>query len=162
MILLFLAVTGDASETLLQLYEGNLALIRQTNPNYCSEAQVPECILPTTTIESSPFTFVSSTISSMSGASSTHIQIISPHTTRHSTAAGNYDQISNSINTIILPCVHNLVTDHYKSTNVIYSDSLPHASGRYLTNYVVFLFIDTIDILLGTIYHITRYHIPYY
>ena len=134
-----MAIAGDASETLLLQYESILAAVKQANPNYCTEAQVSECILPTTTTESSSFTSVSSTTSSMSGTFSTHIQITSPHTTHHSTAAGNYDQISNSINTIILPCEHNLVTDHYKSTNVIYSDSLPHASGRYLTNSTVFL-----------------------
>ena len=45
--MLFLAVAGDASETLLQQYEGNLALLKQNNPNYCNETQVFTCsIIP--------------------------------------------------------------------------------------------------------------------
>ena len=48
MFLLFLAVAGDASENLLQLYEPNLALLKQNNPNYCTEVQDFTCsIIPT-------------------------------------------------------------------------------------------------------------------
>ena len=47
MILLFLAVAGDASEVLLQQYDSILTAVKQNNPNYCTEAQVSTCsIIP--------------------------------------------------------------------------------------------------------------------
>ena len=43
-----LTVVGDASESLLQQYEDNLAIVKHANPNYCTEAQVSTCsIIPT-------------------------------------------------------------------------------------------------------------------
>ena len=55
MFLLFLTVAGDASVSLLQQYDSILAVVKQTNPNYCTEAQVSTCsIIPTVSSSVTP------------------------------------------------------------------------------------------------------------
>ena len=46
--MLFLAVAGNVSETLLQQYDTVLSIVKNNNPNYCTETQVSRCsIIPT-------------------------------------------------------------------------------------------------------------------